>query len=169
MQQIRSISELGELARKERAIDLALGTPEDSVDEWLMAAVMDGMRLGWNQYSTPVGIAEIVDVLRARYSSSIASQHYGELGVCVTCGATEAITCALMANLSVGDEVILIEPFYDGYLRIVERLGGVPRAVPLTRPGWNLDIHALANAVNQKTRVLIINRPHNPTGRVFQP
>lgn len=167
MSSLSSISEIGELASKEGAIDLALGTPEDQVDGRLMAAVTEGMRLGWNQYSTPVGIPGLVTALRDRYSLSTAPQRQGELGVCVTCGATEAITCALMASLNIGDEVILIEPFYDGYLRIIERLRGVPRAVPLTRPGWDLDVDALADAVNQRTRVIIVNSPHNPTGRVF--
>jgi aspartate/methionine/tyrosine aminotransferase len=89
--------------------------------------------------------------------------------VTVTCGAMEAMLVALLATTDPGDEVLIPEPFYENYPGAVRMAGAVPVAVPLALPGWRLDTAALRRKVTRQTRAIIINTPHNPTGRVFTP
>src|SRR5437763_16791339 len=87
--------------------------------------------------------------------------------VIVTSGATEAPASSLLALIAPGDEVVLIQPLYDAYLPLVLRAGGVPRLVRLTPPDWRITEAALAQAFTSRTRLVVFNNPHNPTGRVF--
>jgi aminotransferase len=87
--------------------------------------------------------------------------------VTVTCGSTEAMMAAFLALVNPGDEVIILEPFYENYVANVALTGATPVFVPLTAPDWHLDIERLASAITPHTRALVLNTPHNPTGKVF--
>jgi len=87
--------------------------------------------------------------------------------ITITSGATEALAAALLALIEPGDEVLLIQPLYDAYLPIVRRAGGVPKFISLQPPGWRITEEAIASAFSDRTRLVILNNPHNPTARVF--
>ena len=87
--------------------------------------------------------------------------------ITVTCGVTEAISATFMSLLDAGDEVIIIEPYHEGYAPEVIFAGGVPRFVALTEPDYTLDLDQLRKAFNSRTKAIIVNTPHNPTGHVF--
>ena len=98
-------------------------------------------------------------------------RHFGQeftaAQVCVTSGATEALGAAILATISAGDEVIVFTPAYDSYAPMIRRGGGTPVEVALQPPAWRIDPQSLAAAVSSKTRAIIVNNPHNPTGRLF--
>jgi aspartate/methionine/tyrosine aminotransferase len=89
--------------------------------------------------------------------------------VTVTCGATQALAATWFALLNPGDEVVVFEPFYEPYLAMIRLAGGVPRCVPLQPPHWDWDNNTLAQAITPRTRAVLLNSPHNPTGKVFSP
>ena len=106
------------------------------------------------------------DAVAAHYN-----RHYGEQlsadHVCVTSGATEALGAAILATIQPGDEVIIFTPAYDSYAPMIRRGGGVPREIALKPPGWRIERDAIEAAVGPKTRAILFNNPHNPTGRLF--
>ena len=98
-------------------------------------------------------------------------RHFGQQldagNVCVTSGATEAIGAAILASVNPGDEVIVFTPAYDCYAPMVRRAGGIVREIALKPPKWRIDYDTVKAAVTDNTRVIILNNPHNPTGRLF--
>ena len=105
-----------------------------------------------------------------RSPTHYARQQGLELGadnVCVTSGATEALGAAILATVEPGDEVLIFTPAYDSYAPMIRRAGGVPREIALRPPGWRIERATLEAAVGPKTRAILFNNPHNPTGRLF--
>ena len=155
------------LASQHGAINLGQGFPDTDGPEDIIEAAAMALRDGRNQYPPLTGVPELraaVAAANARfYGLEIDSAH----GVVVTSGATEAITACLMALIDPGDEVVLIEPLYDTYLPVVRMLGGVPKLVRLCPPDWALPREALAAAFGPKTKLLLLNSPMNPCGKVF--
>jgi N-succinyldiaminopimelate aminotransferase len=155
------------LALKHDAINLGQGFPDQDGPLSLREVAARQLLEGPNQYPPSKGLA----VLRQAVAGH-AAQFYGltydpEDEVVITSGGTEAITGALMAMAGVGDEVVMIEPTYDSYRPMAEAAGAVVKAVKLEPPDWRLTEEALRAAITQKTRVLLINSPHNPAGRAF--
>lgn len=156
------------LAAEHDAINLGQGAPNFNGPDSMLAAAADALRSGaYNQYANGWG----APVLREAVADH-AHRFYGmdvdpNGGVVITCGATEGIFDAIYGSIDPGDEVILIEPFYDIYVPCVETAGGVPVYVPLRPPDWSLDVDALRAAFNEKTRAIVVNTPNNPTGHVF--
>ncbi|CAN5262852.1 aminotransferase [soil metagenome] len=154
------------LARQHDAINLGQGFPDAAGPEDLRRRAADAVLTGSNQYAPSRGLGE----LRAA-----VVEHYVRLqgvplsveGVCVTSGATEAIAASLLAVIRPGDEVIVFEPAYDAYRPLIERGGGTVRVVRLIPPLWRITPEALARAVGPRTRAVVFNSPHNPTGRAF--
>ncbi|MBO4208056.1 pyridoxal phosphate-dependent aminotransferase [Micromonospora echinofusca] len=152
------------LARQRQAIDLAVGTPgfphtpPAMIDEAVAA-----LRGGHNQYADPSGDP----TLRARIAASFASPADPDTEVTVTAGGTEALGVAVLAAVDPGDEVVLLEPFYENFRNAVAVAGGVPRFVPLRGPDWRYDPAELAAAFGPRTRAVVLNSPSNPTGRVL--
>jgi len=134
-----------------------------------VAAAVAALADGRHQYAELAGLLELrIAIARDRARSTrIAVDPVTE--VTVTCGAMEAMLVALLATTGPGDEVLIPGPFYENYPFVVRTVGAVPVAVPLALPGWRLDIAALRRQVTRHTRAIIINTPHNPTGRVFTP
>ncbi len=165
-------SEMTALAVRQNAINLGQGFPDFDGPESVKAAAVRAINDGQNQYAVGVGQpalrAAVAEHARRHYSQAVDPDRM----VTITCGATEAIFSAIQGLIDPGDEVILLEPFYDCYVPAVHMAGGIPRYVPLHPPGpgenaWRLDLDELNAAFNPRTRAILINTPHNPTGKVF--
>jgi aspartate/methionine/tyrosine aminotransferase len=155
------------LATEHGAINLGQGFPDTEGPADLVRAAAEALLDHRNQYPPLTGLPE----LRAAVAAANA-RFYGlnidpVAGVVVTSGATEAITACLMALINPGDEVVLIEPLYDTYLPVVTMLGGIARLVRLAPPDWALPRAELAAAFTARTKLLLLNSPMNPTGKVF--
>jgi N-succinyldiaminopimelate aminotransferase len=155
------------LSLQHGAINLGQGFPDTEGPADIVQAAADALLDQRNQYPPLTGVPEL------RAAVAAANQRFYGLtidpttGVVVTSGATEAITACLMALINPGDEVILIEPLYDTYLPVVTMLGGIPRLVRLNPPDWTLPHAALEAAFSPRTKLLLLNSPMNPTGKVF--
>jgi N-succinyldiaminopimelate aminotransferase len=155
------------LAAEHKSINLGQGFPDTDGPADVVQAAADALHDGRNQYPPMPGVQElrqaVANANRRFYGLNIdwASE------VVVTSGATEAITACLMAVLNPGDEVVLIEPLYDTYLPVVRMLGAIPKLVRLEPPEWALPHAALADAFGPTTKVILLNSPMNPCGKVF--
>jgi N-succinyldiaminopimelate aminotransferase len=154
------------LARTHGAINLGQGFPDAPGPEDLRRLAAEAVIHGSNQYAPSRGLPE----LRAA-----VVEHYGRMqnvalttaGVLITSGATEAIAAAVLAVVSPGDEVVVLEPVYDAYVPLIERAGGVAVRVRLSPPHWRITADLLEAAAGPKTRALMFNNPLNPAGRAF--
>ncbi|WP_093448911.1 aminotransferase [Sphingomonas sp. YR710] len=155
------------LARETGAINLGQGFPDAPGPEDVRRAAADALLNRSNQYPPMTGLPELRRAIADHYRlhQQIALDWASE--VVVTSGATEAIAATILAVVSPGDEVVLIEPLYDAYLPMVLRAGGVPRLIRLEPPAWTLDIAALDAAFGPKTKLIILNNPVNPTGTML--
>jgi N-succinyldiaminopimelate aminotransferase len=161
-------TEFSALAERTGAINLGQGFPDEDGPPELLEAASEAIRSGANQYAPLAGVpalrTAICEHQRRRYGIELDP----DAGVQITFGATEAIAAALLGLLEPGDEVVLIDPAYDAYAAAVSLAGGVRRTVALRPPDWALDVDALrAAATGPRVRVLLLNTPHNPTGKVF--
>jgi N-succinyldiaminopimelate aminotransferase len=159
--------EMNALARRYGAVNLGSGTPDMPVPERLQSAVTEAIAGGHNQYAPIQG----EEVLRATVAAH-ASRFYGQdvdpqSEVTITSGVTEALHAAVFSFVNPGDEVVVFEPFYDCYVPDIRMAGGIPVAVTLHAPSFRFDPHELREAFSPRTRAVIVNTPHNPTGRVF--
>jgi N-succinyldiaminopimelate aminotransferase len=160
---------MSSLAARTGSLNLGQGYPDRDGPTGIIDAAVHAMRSGHNQYAPGRGVPALREAV-ARHQQ----RHYGvdldpETEVLVTAGATEAIAACMLALVDPGDEVVLIEPYYDAYAATVEMTGGVRRAVPLRDDGdgFALDVEALRRVVTERTRLLVLNTPHNPTGTVL--
>ena len=165
-------AEMTRLAQAHGAVNLGQGFPDFDGPEFLHAAAIRAIREGRNQYCPTGGIPELARAV-ARHQERFWGLSYAPEEVTVYAGATEAIFAALQGLCDPGDEVVLFEPFYDSYLASVTMAGGVPRVVTLRDrsgeggSGFAYDPAELAAAVGPRTRAILVNSPHNPTGKVF--
>jgi len=154
------------LAAKHRAVNLGQGFPDFGWPEAILDAAAKALREGSNQYPPSRGLPVLREAVAAHYA-----RHHGlSLGadnVIVTSGATEALAASLLALIEPGDEVIIFTPAYDAYAPLVRRAGGVVREVALQPPGWRIERGAIEAAAGPRTRAIVFNNPHNPTGRLF--
>ncbi len=155
---------LGAAARG--AINLGQGFPDFGWAPEMIDAAARALAEGSNQYAPSRGLPVLREAVAAHYGRHFGEQFAPE-NVCVTSGATEAIAAALFATITPGDEVIVMTPAYDAYAPLIRRAGGVVREVALQPPGWRIERAAIAAAVSPATRAIILNNPHNPTGRLF--
>jgi methionine aminotransferase len=158
---------MSRLAQECGAINLSQGFPDFEPPQRLVDLVAEKMRGGVNQYAPMAGwpalLEAIGDKVRDLYGWVVDAQSC----VTVTSGATEALFCAVHAVVRPGDEVIILEPAYDSYEPAVELAGGRTIRVPLLRPGFRVDWDRVHDALTPRTRLVIVNSPHNPTGTVF--
>lgn len=160
-------TEINALARQHNAINLGQGMPDFDGPAAVIEAAVSALQAGFNQYPPGPGIEPL-----RRGIADHALRFYDlpvdpAAGVLVTPGATEAVFCAIMGLVDPGDEVIVIEPFFDSYVPGILMAGAVPVYVPLHAPDWVFDSDELRAAFTTRTRALIVNTPHNPTGRVL--
>jgi len=161
------IREMTRLALAHDAINLSQGFPDYDTPREVIEAAKAALDSGLNQYGitwgTPALRQAIAATMQRRYGLTFDPDRH----ITVTCGVTEAIAVILMSLLDPGNEVIVIEPFHEGYQPQIKFAGGTPRFVPLEAPEYALDLDRLRAAFNANTKAIIINTPHNPTGRVF--
>ena len=155
------------LAVRTGAINLGQGFPDVDGPPSVIASAMAALEHGANQYAPGIGIPALRQAI-ARHQQ----RHYGleldpDREVVVTTGCTEGIAAALLGLIDPGDEVVVLEPYYDSYLAMIEMCGGVRRPVTLRAPDFRLDVDALRAAVGPRTRAILLNTPHNPTGTVL--
>jgi len=162
-------SEMSELAVATGSLNLGQGFPDTDgpaeVAQVATAAILGGR----NQYPPSQGVPELRAAVAAHQASWYGLEVSPEDEVLVTTGATEAIAAALLALCNPGDEVVMFEPSYDSYAACASMAGAVPRLVRLHAPDWSFDPDELAAAFGPRTRMLLLNSPHNPTGKVFSP
>jgi len=154
------------LARDHGAVNLGQGFPDFGWPEDVLDRAAREVQGGWNQYPPMRGLPELRAAVAEHYGRHQALP-VGPDEVIVTCGATEALAACFLALLSPGDEVLLIEPLYDAYLPLIRRAGGVPKALRLEPPAWRLTADALDAAFGPRTRMVVLNNPHNPAARAF--
>jgi aspartate/methionine/tyrosine aminotransferase len=151
------------IAAENKAINLGQGFPDFDAPEFVKEAAVDAIRAGENQYSRSAGHPLLVHAIADTFELQVDPMEE----VTVTCGSTEAISNAILGIVNPGDEVIVIEPFYDSYIACLSMAGAIPKIVTLRAPDFTLDESELRNAFSDKTKMIIVNSPHNPTGRVF--
>lgn len=160
-------AEMSALAVRTGAVNLGQGFPDTDGPAEVLEAAVEAVRGGANQYPPGRGIPElrraVADHQRRFYGIHLDPDRQ----VLVTVGATEGIACAVLALCSPGDEVVMLEPYFDSYAAVVALAGGVRRTVALRGPDFALDAGALAAAIGPRTRMMLLNSPHNPTGRVL--
>ncbi|WP_027171267.1 aminotransferase [Methylobacterium sp. 10] len=156
------------LARDLGAINLGQGFPDDPGPADVREKAAEALRDGYNQYPPMMGLPTLRRAIAAHYARHQDLALDPETEVMVTSGATEALAASLLALVSPGDEVVLFEPMYDAYLPIVRQAGGIPRFVTLRPPHFRLDEAALAQAFSDRTRVVVLNNPLNPTATMFR-
>ncbi|OHT81556.1 pyridoxal phosphate-dependent aminotransferase [Mycobacteroides saopaulense] len=162
-------AEMSALAVRHDAINLGQGFPDEDGPTAMLDAAQQAIRSGLNQYPPGLGTPELRRAIAADRLARYGEELDPETQVLVTVGATEAIAGAVLGLVEPGSEVILIEPYYDSYAAVVAMAGAVRVPVPLVPDGagFALDTAALAAAITPRTTALVINSPHNPTGKVF--
>jgi methionine aminotransferase len=158
---------MSRLAAEVGAINLSQGFPDFNCDPELVDAVAHHMRAGRNQYAAMPGVLALREAIASMYQSAYGRTCDPETEVTITSGATEAIFDAIAACVHPGDEVIVLEPCYDSYVPAIVLNGGIPVVVSLQFPDYSVDWDAVRRAITPKTRLLLVNTPHNPTGAVL--
>lgn len=155
---------MSQLAVEHRAVNTGQGFPDFEPPQRLRELVAHHVGVRHNQYAPMAGAPALREAIAAK-----VARHYGrhaspEAEITVTCGGTEALAISIQALIGPGDEAVLLDPAYDSYEPIVELCGGIARRVPLARPGFGIDWDRLAAVLGPRTRLVIVNTPHNPSG-----
>ncbi|MDF1846043.1 MAG: aminotransferase [Parvibaculaceae bacterium] len=160
-------STMSAMAMEHGAINLGQGFPDDEGPVELRERAAQAIMAGPNQYPPSMGLPELRKAVANHDTRFYGLDVDWQTETLVTSGATEALADCFLALLNAGDEAILIEPFYDSYLPMVEATGAHAVTVGLEAPNWNLDLEMLAGAFSDKTKLIVVNTPMNPTGKVF--
>lgn len=158
---------VGNLAREHNAIDLSQGFPNFQADQKLIKLVNDAMVSGHNQYAAMQGYYGLREIISKKIETLHGKSYDPEKEITVTVGATQAIYTAVTAFVHPGDEVIVIKPAYDCYEPAIEVNGGIPIYYQLDTSDYRVDWKEFKTKISPKTRMVIINTPHNPSGRIF--
>jgi len=161
------IREMTRLAHLHGAVNLSQGFPDFAAPEEVKEAARRAVSADINQYAITWGARSLREAIAAKFQSLYGVPVDPEREITVTCGSTEAIVASLLAVLDPGDEAVVFEPFYENYGPDAILSGAVPRYVKLRPPDWSFDPDELARAFGPKTRAIVVNTPHNPTGKVF--
>lgn len=159
------------LAVERGAVNLGQGFPDFDCDPALIRAVVSAMEAGRNQYPPMAGVAPLRQAIASKMLALYGHDYLSETEITVTAGATQAIITAILAVVHPGDEVIVLEPCYDSYVPNIELAGGIPVRVPLGESGvpgsFRPDFDKIAGAITPRTRAILLNSPHNPSGTVW--
>ncbi len=161
------IREMTRIANLHEAVNLAQGFPDFPMPEPMKEAACTAINADINQYAVTWGTATLRNAIAHKYQQWYQMEVDPNREVTVTCGATEAMASVFMALIDPGDEVIILEPFYENYGPDAILAGAKPVFVPFERPNWSFDFDRLAKAFTKWTKAIVLNTPHNPTGRVF--
>jgi len=160
-------AEMSALAVETGAINLGQGFPDTDGPDVVKQAAVDAIRAGHNQYPPGIGIPDLRAAIRAHQQRFYGLEYDVDTEVLVTAGATEAIAAALLALCGPGDEVVTFEPYYDSYAACIAMCGATRRVVTLRAPDYVFDPDELRAAMTSRTKLILLNSPHNPTGKVF--
>lgn len=160
-------SEMTNLANEYGAINLGQGFPDFAAPDFVKAAAQQAIGAEINQYPPAIGRKSLRNTISAKMKRHYGLQLDPDTQISATHGATEAIFATILSLIDPGDEVLIFEPYYDSYLPSIEYAGGIPRFYTLRPPDWHIDPARLAGLFNDKTKLIIINTPHNPTGKVY--
>lgn len=160
-------AEMSRLAIEHGAVNLGQGFPDFEGPEWLKDAASSALRDHPNQYAPTGGLPTLAAAIADRWALRTGILSDPATEITVTCGCTEGIAAAMIGLLNPGDEVVVFEPYYDSYRACIAMADAVPRFVPLRAPGFTFDPEELRGAFSGRTRAVLINTPHNPTGRVL--
>ena len=155
------------LAAEHQAVNLGQGFPDFGCDPRLVDAVTAAMQAGHNQYPPMPGLPQLRQAMADKMQALYGRRYDAGTEITVTAGATQAILTAILATVHAGDEVIVLDPCYDSYVPNIELAGGVPVRVPLTPGSFKPDFAKIAAAITPRTRLLIINSPHNPSATIW--
>jgi aspartate/methionine/tyrosine aminotransferase len=154
------------LAARHGSVNLGQGFPDFGWPDEILEVAARALKEGSNQYAPSRGLPVLREAVATHYA-----RHFGQVltadYVCITSGATEGLGAGILATIEPGDEVVIFTPAYDSYAPMIRRAGGTPVEVGLEPPEWRVSGDALAAAVGPKTRAILFNNPHNPTGRLF--
>ncbi len=160
-------AEMSALAVRTGAVNLGQGFPDTDGPSEIADAAIDAIRDGHNQYPPGLGTAELRDAVAEHQRRFYGLEYDPDTEILVTAGATEALAASILSLCEVGDEVVCFEPWYDSYGACISLAGATKRVVTLRPPDYGFDTDELTSAITPKTRLLILNSPHNPTGKVF--
>jgi methionine transaminase len=155
------------LATEHKAVNLGQGFPDFNCDPALVNHVTTAMQGGLNQYPPMAGVPSLREAVAAKVKAMYGHDYDATQDITITAGATQAIITAILAVVHPGDEVIVLEPCYDSYVPSIELAGGIVVRVPLTPRSFRPDFGKIAAAITPKTRAILINSPHNPSGTVW--
>jgi len=161
-------AKMSALARSTGAVNLGQGFPDFEGPSFVSKYLIEGVQTGHNQYAPFPGYLPLRSALSEIYKKRYQLDYCPETEITITTGATEGIFSTITALVNPGDEVVIFEPFYDSYVASVEMRGGVPKFVSLVGSEFDFDEGELKNAFSSKTKLVILNTPHNPTGKVFR-
>ncbi len=162
-----AIREMSRVAKEHGAINLAQGFPDFPMPAVMKDAACAAIHNDINQYSITWGSTKLRNAIAGKYERRYGMPVDAELEITVACGATEAAASVFLALINPGDEVLIFEPFYENYGPDTILCEAKPVFVPLTTPDWKFDEAALRAAITPRSRALVLNSPHNPTGHVF--
>jgi len=155
------------LATKHKAINLSQGFPDFECDKRLIDAVSAAMNAGHNQYAPMPGLMELREAIAKKFDLLYGTTYHPESEITITTGATQAIYTIISTFVKQDDEVLIFKPAYDCYEPSIKINGGKPIAIPLKAPEYRIDWEAVAHSINSKTKMIIINTPHNPSGTLM--
>jgi N-succinyldiaminopimelate aminotransferase len=160
-------AEMSALAVATGSINLGQGFPDTDGPGEVKQAAIDAIAGGHNQYPPGIGVPELRHAVAAHQHRFYDTRYDPDTEVLVTAGATEAIAASLLALCEPGDEVVTFEPYYDSYAACIALAGAERRVVTLRAPGYAFDPDELRRAITDRTKLILLNSPHNPTGKVF--
>jgi methionine aminotransferase len=158
---------MSKLAAEQKAINLSQGFPDFHCEEKLVELVTKYMRAGYNQYAPMEGLMSLREKIAEKTEALYSATYNPETEITITAGATQAIYTAIGATVGEGDEVIIFTPAYDCYAPAVELNGGKPIYVQLEMPNYSIDWEQVKKVINQRTKLIILNTPHNPSGAIL--
>jgi methionine aminotransferase len=158
---------MSQLANEQKAINLSQGFPDFDCSDKLKDLVNHYMKKGLNQYAPMPGIMPLREAIAEKTKYCYSATYDPDVEITVTSGATEALYSAITAFVKEGDEVIIFEPAYDSYVPAILLCGGIPKYGKLNYPDFKIDWDQTQKMINQRTKMIIINSPHNPTGSVL--
>ena len=163
-------STMSALASQHGAVNLGQGFPDFGCDPRLLDAVNEAMRAGFNQYPLMTGVPALREAIAAKIATLYGHAYDAATEITVTAGATQALTTAILCCVHPGEEAIVIEPAYDSYAPAIALAGGVvvPLEMEVNEDGYSVPWQKVAAAVTARTRLIVINSPHNPTGSVLR-
>ncbi|MBM3437278.1 MAG: aminotransferase class I/II-fold pyridoxal phosphate-dependent enzyme, partial [Bacteroidetes bacterium] len=158
---------MSSLANQHKAINLSQGFPDFEISGELINLVHKYMKKGKNQYAPMIGIPELREQISFKVESLYGAKYDFQKEINITAGATQALHTSIAAIVSDGDEVIVFEPAYDSYVPVVKMNGGIVKFAELKLPDYHIDWNEVKKLITSRTRMIIINSPHNPTGSIL--